>query len=162
MLSYIFQQLITCQGSKANMIQEIYMKMFHYMILQLNGKGNDVEPKSYLKLYSETPDQKDIQSTISSHSLLRKLSTGQAQGNNIELMCFVLSRPCYWRIGSSPSYKFLPCNSHKIFLFYIQKILASVCIFTLQLPLKQESKNKESNRAFTRVMIFIVFTLLFQ
>lgn len=30
--------------------------MFDYMILQLNGKGNDVKPKSYLKFYSETPD----------------------------------------------------------------------------------------------------------
>lgn len=30
--------------------------MFDYMILQLNGKGNDVKPKPYLKLYPETSD----------------------------------------------------------------------------------------------------------
>lgn len=62
------------------------MKMFDYMILQLNGKGNDVKPKSYLKLYSETSDQKDIQSTISSQ--LRKLSVGKAYGNDTEPIYF--------------------------------------------------------------------------
>lgn len=36
------------------------MKMFGYVILQLNGKRNDVKLKPYLKLHSETSSYKEI------------------------------------------------------------------------------------------------------
>lgn len=81
------------------------MKMFDYMILQLNGKGNDVKITIIFEVVLWSIRLDTIESTIPSHSLLIKLSTGQAYGKNLEMMWFVVIRP--WvvigRVDSSPS-----------------------------------------------------------